>query len=111
VHVLFEQGWVGLALFSALIALALYRLARAGWQGHRLAWAWLASLLGLLTVGLFDSLLDTPRLATLLVAFSLLGVGHEWHATARPAQRRHQSRPSSAAQSLTQPEKTAPSSS
>jgi hypothetical protein len=88
VHVLFEQGWVGLILFSTLIVLALYRLARAGWQGHRLAWAWLASLLGLLTVGMFDSLLDAPRLATLLIALSLLGAGHDWTATPRPAQRR-----------------------
>ena len=54
------------------------RLAREGWRGHRLAWAWLASLAGLLTVGMFDSLLDAPRLATLLVALLLLGVGYDW---------------------------------
>ena len=78
VHVLFEQGWVGLILFSAVIALALSRLARAGWQGHRLAWAWLASLSGLLAVGMFDSLLDAPRLATLLLLLLLLGCGQPW---------------------------------
>jgi hypothetical protein len=86
VHVLFEQGWVGLMLFTALTVLAIYRLIRAGWQGHRLAWAWLASLAGLLTVGMFDSLLDAPRIAMLLVALLLLGSGWRW-SDRRPAGR------------------------
>jgi len=78
VHVWFEQGWVGLLAFAGLVLAAAVRLAREGWRGHRLAWAWLASLAGLLTVGMFDSLLDAPRLATLLVALLLLGVGYDW---------------------------------
>jgi hypothetical protein len=88
VHVLFEQGWVGLLLFAGLTALALTRLARAGSRGHRLAWVWLASLAGLLTVGMFDSLLDAPRLATLLVALTLLGVGHDREPSVRSKRRR-----------------------
>jgi hypothetical protein len=92
VHVLFEQGWLGLLAFAGLTALALTRLARAGWQGHRLAWAWLASLTGLLTVGTFDSLLDAPRLATLLLAFMLLGAGYDWEPSAGAASRRQRSR-------------------
>jgi len=83
VHVLFEQGWLGLILFSALTLLALARLARAAWRGARLAWVMLAALAGMLTVGLFDSLLDAPRLATLLWAFLLLGGGLPWPALAR----------------------------
>ncbi|MBM4181757.1 MAG: hypothetical protein FJ209_09440 [Betaproteobacteria bacterium] len=82
-HVLFEMGWLGLIGFVGLSLLAFRRLARAAWGGHRLAWTWLASLAGLLTVGLFDSLLDAPRLATLLVALLLLGAGYEWRASAR----------------------------
>jgi hypothetical protein len=78
VHVWFEQGWLGLLAFAGLTLAAVARLAREGWRGHRLAWAWLASLAGLLTVGMFDSLLDAPRLATLLVALLLLGVGYDW---------------------------------
>lgn len=89
VHVLFEQGWVGLLLFGSLTVLAIYRLARAGWRGHRVAWVWLASLAGLLTVGMFDSLLDAPRLATLLVALTLLGVGFEWERGALPSRSGH----------------------
>lgn len=77
VHVLFEQGWVGLLLLTSLIGLALYRLGKAGWRGHRLAWVWLASLVGMLTVGMFDSLLDAPRLATLLIAWTFLGASYE----------------------------------
>jgi len=93
VHVLFEQGWLGLLIFAGLTALALYRLAVAGWRGQRLAWVWLASLLGLLTVGMFDSLLDAPRLATLLVAFMLLGAGYDWETSATASRRRKRSRP------------------
>ncbi|MDD5390604.1 MAG: O-antigen ligase family protein [Gallionellaceae bacterium] len=83
VHLLFEQGWLGLALFSALTLLALARSARAAWNGSRLAWVVLASLSSLLTVGMFDSLLDAPRLATLLLLFLLLGGGLPWAALAR----------------------------
>jgi len=89
VQLLFEQGWLGLSLFSLLAAFALARLAKAAWSGQALAWAWLASLLGLFTVGLFDSLLDAPRLATLLIALCLLGAGHEWNS--KPSHR-HRSR-------------------
>lgn len=83
VHLLFEQGWLGLALFSALTLLALARSARAAWNGARLAWVVLASLSGLLTVGMFDSLLDAPRLATLLLLLLLLGSGLPWSALGR----------------------------
>jgi len=78
VHLLFEQGWLGLILFGALTLLALTRLARAAWDGVQLAWAVLASLSGLLTVGMFDSLLDAPRLATLLLFLLLLGSSLPW---------------------------------
>lgn len=88
VHVLFEQGWLGLSLFTALIAYALIRLARKAWSGEPLAWAWLAALLGLLSVGMFDSLLDAPRLATLLVLLCLLGVAYDWN-TKPLTRRRH----------------------
>lgn len=90
VHVLFEQGWVGLLLLTSLIGLALYRLGKAGWRGHRLAWVWLASLAGMLTVGMFDSLLDAPRLATLLLAWTLLGASKNWEP--RPSRTRRKGR-------------------
>ncbi len=78
VHLYFELGALGLALFAGLSLLALARLSRAAWRGEKAAWVLLASLAGLLTVGMFDSLLDAPRLAILLVAFTLLGAGTPW---------------------------------
>ncbi|MBU1666720.1 MAG: hypothetical protein KKG92_15200 [Gammaproteobacteria bacterium] len=83
VHLLFEQGWLGLALFTTLMLLALARSAHAAWNGSRLAWVVLASLSSLLTVGIFDSLLDAPRLATLLLLLLLLGGGLPWAERAR----------------------------
>lgn len=87
VHVLFEQGWLGLLLFSAVVILALARLGRAAWTGKPLAWVWLAALLGLLSVGLFDSLFDAPRLGTLLTLLLLLGLGYDWETKALSRQK------------------------
>lgn len=93
VHVLFEQGWLGLALFTALVAFALTRLVMKARSGEPLAWVLLASLLGLLTVGMFDSLFDAPRLATLLTLLCLLGVAYDWDTTPQvPHRHKHRSR-------------------
>lgn len=97
VHLLFEHGWLGVLAFAALAVVAGTRLARAGWRGNHLAWAVLASLAGMLTVGLFDSLLDAPRLTAWLIALLLLGAGWHWHDAGRAgaplARRRPESRP------------------
>lgn len=74
-HVLFEQGLVGLGLWSALLALALWRLCLGPARRHELAPALAASLLGFLLVGLFDSLIDAPRDAFVFEALLLLGLG------------------------------------
>lgn len=80
-NVLFDQGVVGLSLWSLLVALALWRVSFGAGCRHALAPALAASLAGFLVVGMFDSLLDVPRLAWLfyflmLVTFSLRG---QWH--------------------------------
>lgn len=77
-HTYFEMGAAAVLLLATLAFAATLRLARAGWQGSRLAWAFLASLAGLLTVGMFDSLLDAPRLSMLLMALLFLGTGLTW---------------------------------
>jgi hypothetical protein len=99
VHVAFEQGWLGLAAFMALTGLALARAGKAAWRGQPLAWVLFASLVGLLSVGLFDSLLDAPRLALLLLGFSLLAVAPPWAArrTVRKKSRRRTHRQREAA--------------
>lgn len=78
VHVLFEQGSVGLVLFSALVLAALWRVSVGTARDHSMSAALFAAILGFLVVGLFDSLLDAPRVAllfylTLLVALGLPG--------------------------------------
>jgi hypothetical protein len=97
VHLLFEHGWLGVLAFTALAVVAGTRLARAGWRGNHLAWAALASLAGMLTVGLFDSLLDAPRLTAWLIALLLLGAGWHWHDAGRAGAPSARHRPESRA--------------
>ncbi len=74
-HVLFEQGLIGLGLLAALVVLALWRLSAGRGREHELAPALAAGLLGFIAVGLFDSLLDVPRMAYLFYALLLLSLG------------------------------------
>ncbi|MDE2370317.1 MAG: hypothetical protein KGN16_15205 [Burkholderiales bacterium] len=75
-HLLLEQGAIGLGLFLALLAGAFWRLAAGRARDHELAPPLAGALVGFVVVGLFDSLLDVPRVAFLayllmLVALSL----------------------------------------
>lgn len=71
VHVLFEQGWLGLGALAALLAVAgLTLLKRAGHDA--LALTLFISLAAFLVVGVVDSLIDEPRLNFLF--FWLLGI-------------------------------------
>ncbi len=69
VHLLFEQGALGLAAWLLLAAAALWRVTVGAARHHALAPALAGALVGVLTVGLVDSLLDMPRVAflTLLI--------------------------------------------
>ena len=75
VHVMFEMGALGSLLLGTLVICSYIRLVRMAWKGSRLGWVLLASLSGLLVVGVFDSLADAPRIAMLLFGFLFLGVG------------------------------------
>lgn len=74
-HVLFEQGLLGLALWTALLITALWRCALGAARRHPLAPAVAGGLLAFLVVGLFDSLIDAPRIAFLFYALLALGLG------------------------------------
>ena len=63
VNVLFDQGYVGLVLFLLLTAVALWRLNLGNARQHELAPYLSAAIIGFLVVGIFDSLIDVPRLA------------------------------------------------
>ncbi|MBA3033155.1 MAG: hypothetical protein KKF85_08135 [Gammaproteobacteria bacterium] len=73
-HVLFEQGIVGLATFSLLVLAALSRSLVGRRSYHPLAPAIIAGIVGFMVVGLFDSLLDVPRLAFLFFLLLLIGI-------------------------------------
>lgn len=74
-HVLFEQGVLGLAIFAAMLVYVLQRLASLAWQGEAVSLTLLAALTAFLAVGLVDSLIDETRLAFLfylIVVISLM---------------------------------------
>ncbi|MFG6430807.1 hypothetical protein [Roseateles sp. LYH14W] len=74
-HVLFEQGLLGLALLGGAYVLALVRLSFGRGRDHPLAPAIVAALIGFGTVGAFDSLLDAPRIGFVFFTLLLLGLG------------------------------------
>jgi len=67
VGVLFDQGWLGLWALAALTALALTRAARRTMHGDMDAGVMLAALGSFLVVGIFDTLVDSPRYLFLLI--------------------------------------------
>ena len=80
VHLLVEQGILGLAAMAMLVLAALWRLVVGKAREHVLAPAVAAALVGFLVVGLIDSLFDMPRVAwlfqfLLLLTFGLRGPG------------------------------------
>ncbi|MFX1680081.1 hypothetical protein PV762_12665 [Mitsuaria sp. CC2] len=74
-HVLFEQGLFGLALWTSLLVTVLVRLSFGAGRHHPLAPAVAGGLAGFVIVGLFDSLIDAPRIAFLFYALMALGLG------------------------------------
>jgi hypothetical protein len=82
----FELGWFGLLAFCATTACALAVLlgrARHG-EGALPASAWLAALAAALTVGLFDSLFDVPRITVLFMLLLCAGMLRPAAGAARP---------------------------
>lgn len=90
VHLLFEQGWLGVTLFSLILMLAPVRLMRAVGQRGLQATVLLAATGAWATVGMVDSLVDAPRLA--LLVYGLLFIGAGWGASYNRAHRRRSRR-------------------
>ncbi|MFO1428939.1 MAG: hypothetical protein U1F76_02185 [Candidatus Competibacteraceae bacterium] len=74
VQLLFEQGWLGVSTFMLLLVVLLSRLAGALWRGDTFATALLAAAAAFLTLGLTNSVFDTPRLTVLFFSVLLMGV-------------------------------------
>lgn len=73
-NVLFDQGAVGASLWSLLLATALWHTSLGKARQHPLAPVLAASLTGFWVVGLFDSLLDAPRVAWLFYLLMLMAL-------------------------------------
>lgn len=71
-NVLFDQGVVGLLLWTVLGAGAMWRVCLGHARDHPLAPPLAGALAGFVVVGLFDSLLDVPRVAFLFYFLLLL---------------------------------------
>lgn len=63
VHLLFEQGMLGLLTAAVAIGMALWRVALGAAHQHPLAPALAGALIGVAVVGVGDSLLNMPRIA------------------------------------------------
>jgi hypothetical protein len=72
-HILFETGLVGLLLFSSVLLGALLNLIERISAGDRFALVQLVSLTGFLVLGIFDSLIDDPRISMLFLLLLFLG--------------------------------------
>jgi hypothetical protein len=73
-NVLFEQGIIGAALWCLMVAGALWRTSFGRAASQPLAPALAAGLAGFFVVGLFDSLLDVPRLACIFYLLVLVAL-------------------------------------
>ena len=69
-----EEGWLGLAAFSLLVALAFARALRAGINGNLTGAAVAGALAAFLVSSMFDSLLDEPRLSTVFHLICFAGI-------------------------------------
>ncbi|CAD5375236.1 conserved membrane hypothetical protein [Rubrivivax sp. A210] len=88
VHVLFEQGLLGAVAVLVLLLPALWRVTLGAARHHRLAPPLAGAMLGLLAVGMVDSLLDIPRVAFVAWWLLLVAVTLPGHRPAGPAPRR-----------------------
>jgi hypothetical protein len=89
VNVIFDQGIVGLLIFLLLVGAAVSRLTFGKSRQHELAPYLLAAIVGFLVVGMFDSLIDTPRLAFVFYLLVLLALTLNIHGAKRRVPKLH----------------------
>jgi len=74
VSLLFEQGWAGFSAFNLLIFAVFVHLGGPAWRGAPVPAAALTAVIGFLTLGLFSSPFDAPRLTALFLAVLAIGL-------------------------------------
>lgn len=67
VHVLFDQGWMGIAMFIVLLMYVYYRQLKALRKGDIYAPVLLASVTGFIVIGIVGSPFEAPRLSLLFL--------------------------------------------
>lgn len=70
VAVLFDQGWLGVLAWAAVLGIALARGAALAWRGGAMAAAAPAALLAFLVSGSLNTLIDAPRFLWLLLVLA-----------------------------------------
>ena len=83
----FDQGVLGLLAMAAILVLGLWRARRAAWQGVPGAAPLLAALLAFTAVGMFDTLIDTPRFLMLWLLLCCFAAASGDRASAEPLRR------------------------
>jgi hypothetical protein len=81
VHILFDQGWLGLIVFFLLFANAIYNCCRQLPRQNVFAAILLSSFGGFMVIGFVDSPFDAPRLTLLLfllLFFALMRTPRAW---------------------------------
>jgi O-antigen ligase len=96
VNMFFEQGWLGCIAMGLLLLTLAADLARRALRGETMGAVYLAALSGMMVVGLFDSLVDVPRLTLLLLLVASCAALRP----APPKKRRRRSVPDQAAADL-----------
>ena len=86
-HYWVEQGWLGFGAFMLLLCAAMLRLLLAGAAKHPLAPPLAGGLTGMMAVGTFDSLVDAPRLTTLVFLLLFVALGLRPEGAGRQARR------------------------
>lgn len=80
----FEQVWLGFLLWSATMAIAVGAAAVRTWREDSMAAPVLAALLAMMVSGLAETLIDAPRLLTLLLGLMWLGRHENIRTAERP---------------------------
>jgi hypothetical protein len=92
-HLWVEQGWLGLAAFTAALLVACARLLARARRGDLDAVPLLPSLVGVAVAGLTDTLVDAPRIGTLVYLLLFAGLARQPSMPTATASPRRPARP------------------
>jgi len=73
-QVYFDQGWFGVIVLGVFVGYVFSRLLGRAGKGEHFAVILFASLSGFIMVGLFGSLMDTPRLTLMFFLIAFVGI-------------------------------------